>query len=81
MHVPFIVEGLDDHGEPSGSFLEATLVALLDADGHELGRFTPADVELFRARFWSAATVWRLKALETTGLPQADLTGDYLCEA
>jgi hypothetical protein len=80
-HAPFITEGLNDRGEPSGSFLEVTLVALLDLDGQELGRFVPAQLAELREALWGDGPgIWRLKAIETTGEPRVDLTGDYLCE-
>jgi hypothetical protein len=50
-HVDFIVEGLDDRGQPSGLFRQGSEVVARAKDGTELGRFR--DKESFRRFFHS----------------------------
>lgn len=76
--VDFVVEGLDDQGGPSGSFLEVTEVQVLDGDGKEWGRFTRKE------ELWAVAKEFpygfRLVALKTVGEPRTDLVGEWRCD-
>ena len=76
--VPFIVEGLNDRGEPSGLFLEVVEVAILDADGAEVGRFKT--LQEFREAFGHLQSFWKVRAITVTGEPTNDLTGDVVCD-
>lgn len=76
-HVPFIVEGLDDHGEPSGRFLLVVEVAVIDENGRELGRFR--DPSAVRQAMWGKS-FWKVKAIETQGEPRSDLTAEIVAD-
>ena len=78
-HVDFIVEGLDDHGGPSGRFLEVVEAVAIAPDGMEMARFKKAE-QFYRFFHSTPINTYKLYALKTVGEPRSDLTGRYQCE-
>jgi hypothetical protein len=79
--VDFIVEGLDDHGEHSGRFLEVTRALLVDGEtGERLGEFTRAsELTDYLLGYRGRRALW-LIALETVGEPLLGCLGRYVCD-
>lgn len=70
-----IVEGLDDRGGPSGSFLQVTEAAVVDSQGRLVGRFTRADDAL---RAMSPGN--HILSMITFGQPRSNVVGRLVCE-
>jgi hypothetical protein len=76
--VDFVVEGIDDHGRPSGMFLQVAEVVVLDSEGRELGRFR--DARSLKHALMVPSRRSKLVATQTVGLAESGLIGLFLCD-